>query len=89
MPPEVLLIIFGTFFGIVGTILVSQRMQHRHAERLQQGGDSGSVEELRQAVEDLQEQVHALQEGAAGFDERLEFTERLLAKPRSTGAQSS
>jgi len=84
MPPEVVLVIFAGIFGLGGTILMGQRMYYRHTERLQTGaaGDSENVQELRGMVEELQDEVQALQKGAAGFDERLEFTERLLAKPR-------
>ena len=82
MPPEVILVFFGTLFGIGGIILAGQRMQYRHKERLYRGGDTEAVLELRQTVERLQDDVRALQDGADAFDERLEFTERLLAKPR-------
>ncbi len=83
MPPEVVLVIFAGIFGLGGTILMGQRMYYRHTERLQTGGagDSENAQELRAVVEDLQNEVEALQRNAAGFDERLEFTERLLAKP--------
>ncbi len=84
MPPEVVLVVLAGIFGLCGSILMGYRMYFRHTERLEAGGaaDDESIQELRAAVEDLQDEVHALQKGAAGFDERLEFTERLLAKPR-------
>ena len=88
MPLEVLFLIFGMVFGIGGIILLGYRMHYRHEERLQQAEDPGEVLELRQAVEDLQEEVRALQAGAAGFDERLEFTERLLSRPSSDDESS-
>ncbi len=83
MPLEVIFLVLGIVFGVGGIILLGYRMHYRHEERLQQAEDPGEVRELRQAVEELQEEVRVLQEGAAGFDERLEFTERLLAKPSS------
>jgi hypothetical protein len=88
MPPEVLVLIFGILFAISGSILIGYRMYYRHMERLNSGGSDEDVGELREAVADLQEEVHALQKNAAGFDERLEFTERLLAKPRDDRAST-
>jgi len=84
MPPEVVLVILASIFGLGGSILMGYRMHYRHIERLQTGGegDREDVAELQAAVEELQEEVQTLRNGAAGFDERLEFTERLLAKPR-------
>ena len=83
MPFEVLILVLGIVFGIGGIILLGYRMHYRHEERLQQGGDPGEVQALRMAVEELQDELRALQKGAADFDERLEFTERLLARPAS------
>lgn len=80
MPPEVILLIFGILFVTGGSILVGYRMYFRHMERLESGGSDEDVAELRAAVADLQEEIQALQTNATGFDERLEFTERLLAK---------
>ena len=88
MPPEVLVLIFGILFSIGGSILIGYRMYYRHMERLNSGGSDEDVSELRKTVADLQEEVHALQKNAAGFDERLEFTERLLAKPRDGRAST-
>jgi hypothetical protein len=88
MPPEVILVFFGTLLGFGSIILLGQRMQYRHKERLLEAGDSGEVRELRRAVEELQEEVQALRDGATDFDERLEFTERLLARPSAGGETS-
>lgn len=83
MPPEILLLIFGSLIGIGGTILLSQRMQFRHKERLEEGGaDREAVEQLAEAVRGLQDEVRALQDSSSDFDARLEFTEKLLSKPR-------
>jgi len=88
MPPEVVLVIFAGIFGLSGSILMGYRMYFRHLERLESGGSDEEVGELREIVADLQEEVQALQKNAAGFDERLEFTERLLAKPRDGRAST-
>ena len=82
MPPEVLLLFFGSLFGIGGIILVGQRMQYRHKERLGDGADPEAVKQLTDAVRELQEEVRGLQDSSADFDARLEFTEHLLSKPR-------
>ena len=83
MPPEILVLIFGILFGIGGSILIGQRMQYRHKERLQEGADPAALTELTEAVRNLQEEVRGLQDSSADFDARLEFTERLLSKPRT------
>lgn len=83
MPPEILILIFGSLFGIGGTILLSQRMQFRHKERLEEGGADGeALRQLTDAVRGLQDEVQALQDSSSDFDARLEFTERLLSKPK-------
>ncbi len=82
MPPEILVLIFGILFGIGGSILLGQRMQYRHKERLQERADPAAMTELTEAVRDLQEEVRSLQSSSTGFEERLDFTERLLAKPK-------
>jgi len=82
LPPEILVLIFGILFGIGGSILLGQRMQYRHKERLQERADPAALTELTEAVRDLQEEVRSLQSSSTGFEERLDFTERLLAKPK-------
>jgi len=82
LPPEILVLIFGILFGIGGSILLGQRMQYRHKERLQERADPAAMTELTEAVRDLQEEVRSLQSSSTGFEERLDFTERLLAKPK-------
>ncbi len=83
MPVEVIVLVLGTLLGIGGIILAGQRMQYRHKERLQERADPAAITELTEAVRDLQEEVRSLQDSSADFDARLEFTERLLSKPRS------
>lgn len=83
MPPEILVLIFGVLFGIGGTILLGQRMQYRHEERLREGADGEAVKQLIDAVRGLQDEVRALQDASSDFDARLEFTERLLSKPKT------
>jgi hypothetical protein len=85
LPPEILLLFFGSLFGIGGIILAGQRMQYRHKERLQEGADPEAVKQLTDAVRDLQEDMRRLQDSSADFDARLEFTERLLSKPKTDG----
>jgi len=82
LPPEILVLIFGSLFGIGATILIGQRMQYRHKERLLEGADGEAVKQLTDAVRGLQDEVRALQDASSDFDTRLEFTEKLLSKPR-------
>lgn len=81
MPTEILVLIFGSLFGIGGTVLLGKRMHYRHKERLQEG-DGEAMKQLTDAVRGLQDEVRALQDSSSDFDARLEFTERLLSKPR-------
>jgi chaperonin cofactor prefoldin len=83
MPVEVIVLILGTLLGIGGIILAGQRMQYRHKERLVSQTDPDAVKQLREVVQDLQEEVRSLQDSSSDFDARLEFTERLLSKPRT------
>jgi chaperonin cofactor prefoldin len=83
MPGEVIVLILGTLLGIGGIILAGQRMQYRHKERLVSQTDPEAVKQLREVVQDLQEEVRSLQDSSSDFDARLEFTERLLSKPRT------
>lgn len=83
MPVEVIVLALGTLLGIGGIILAGQRMQYRHKERLVSQTDPDAVEQLREVVRDLQEEVRSLQDSSSDFDARLEFTERLLSKPRT------
>jgi chaperonin cofactor prefoldin len=81
MPVEVIVLALGTLLGIGGIILAGQRMQYRHKERLVSQTDPEAVKQLREVVQDLQEEVRSLQDSSSDFDARLEFTERLLSKP--------
>jgi len=83
MPVEVIVLILGTLLGIGGIILAGQRMQYRHKERLVSQTDPDAVKQLREVVQDLQEEVRSLQDSSSDFDARLEFTERLLSKPKT------
>ncbi len=83
MPVEVIVLALGTLLGIGGIILAGQRMQYRHKERLVSQTDPDAVKQLREVVQDLQEEVRSLQDSSSDFDARLEFTERLLSKPRT------
>jgi len=86
MPPAVMFVFIIMLFGIAGTILIGQRMEHRHRERLGGGGDSDALARLQEAVELLQAEVESLQEGAASLEERLDFNERLLSSRRDEPA---
>jgi len=88
LPPEILVLIFGSLFGVGGIILAGKRMQYRHSERLQEGTNPEAVKQLADAVRELQEEVRGLQDSSADFDARLVFTERLLSKPRGDQANA-
>jgi hypothetical protein len=62
MPVEVIVLALGTLLGVGGIILAGQRMQYRHKERLVSQTDPEAVKQLRDVVQDLQEEVRSLQD---------------------------
>ena len=78
--------IIGVFVPIValsgGAILLGMKMHYRHLEdRRLSGGAQQHVEQLADVVENLRAEVEQL-------NERIEFTERLLERPK-TESQSN
>ncbi|MDH3298211.1 MAG: hypothetical protein OEM96_08045 [Gemmatimonadota bacterium] len=79
MPVEVLILFFGGIFGIGGIIILGQWISSKESLRSSSGGD---VEQLTEAVESLRREVAGLGDSVLALDERVEFTERLLAAPK-------
>lgn len=73
-----------TGLGLVGSfVLIGFRMRMRHKENLAGRADHDEVDRLADAVEALTEQVEHLTGETADLQDRLDFAERLLAKPRT------
>ncbi len=86
MPPEMLIEAVApliAFIGLGGAILIGMKLRYNHLERLRQGGSSDQdVEKLTDAVNTLRDEVHMLRDGYLELNERMEFTERLLERPK-------
>jgi hypothetical protein len=80
MPFEVLILFFGSLFGIGGILLGGQWLKYRHLERERRPEDTERLVEL---VESLRDELRALGDKVLDLDERVEFAERLLPGPRS------
>ena len=71
-----------TALSLIGTFaLVGMKMRMTHKENLAKGGGE-DMDRLVEAVDVLSEQVEQLTAENAEIQERLDFTERLLANPR-------
>jgi hypothetical protein len=93
MPPEamfvemVLLPILGmgmggaVLFGIYRTVNRALERKHERAMLDQGGAPQGGVEELQRRVESLEEVAYRVQD----LEERLDFTERVLAQQKDRG----
>ena len=69
--------------GIGTFILVGMKMRFDHKARmLQQPKDSEDVERLVDAVDSMFEQTRALRDEISELQERLDFHERMLTRPR-------
>ena len=63
--------------GIGGIILISQHQKFRHLENQSDGVD---VDQLSDAMANMNENMIRLESQVASLEERLEFNERLLAE---------
>lgn len=86
MSPEILELVAPliALVGFGGAILIGMKMRYRHLERTRLGrGAQQDVERLADAVDKLRTEVGLLRDGFLELNERVEFTERLLERPRS------
>ncbi len=86
MSPEVLEILapFFALVGFGGAILIGMKMRYTHLQRTRAGGSAQQeVERLADAVDTLRAEVGLLRDEFLELNERLEFTERLLERPRA------
>ncbi|UCF20548.1 MAG: hypothetical protein JSU87_03810 [Gemmatimonadota bacterium] len=88
MAPEIieLLAPFLALVGVGGATLLGMKMRYTHIQRTRLGGVAQQdVERLSDAVDTLSAQVGLLRDQFLELNERVEFTERLLERPRSEG----
>jgi hypothetical protein len=85
MPPEVVEIIapFLALVGFGGAILIGMKMRYTHIQRTRGIGSPQGVEQLTEAIKTLHDDMRLLHEEVLALNERVEFTERLLERPRT------
>jgi hypothetical protein len=72
------------FVSIGGMILIGMRIRYSHKERTALGGTSQKeVEQLTDTVKALREEVGVLRDGFLELNDRVEFAERLLERPKA------
>ncbi len=85
MDPVLEMIIpFLGMMGIGGMVLIGMRLRYTHLQRLKRG--AGSPEEmarLTEAVDSLRDEIRIMREEVLSINDRVEFTERLLERPRA------
>ncbi len=83
MGPETLgvfipIIIFGST-----AILIDMKMRYSHIEETRLGDGGQEVEQLTETVDDLRAELGLLRGEFANLNERVDFTERLLERPKT------
>ncbi len=83
MGPETLgvfipIIIFGST-----AILIGVKMRYPHIEETRLGDGGQEVEQLTETVDDLRAELGLLRGEFADLNERVDFTERLLERPKT------
>lgn len=72
------------FISIGGMVLIGMRIRYSHKERTALGGTpQKEVEQLTDTVKALRDEVQVLRDGFLELNERVEFTERLLERPKT------
>jgi len=80
--------IIGVFIPIIalsgGTILIALKMRYTHLENNRiGGGERQEVEHLADGVDNMRAEVEMLRDELHKLDERMDFTERLLERPKT------
>lgn len=80
---EMIIPFFG-MIGIGGMVLIGMKLRYQHLQRLKQAGSSPEeVERLTEAVDSLHDEIRIMREEVLSINDRVEFTERLLERPKS------
>ena len=91
MSPEIveLLAPFFALVGFGGAILIGMKMRYTHLQRTRVSGSAQQdVERLADALDSLRDEVRLMQDEFVELNERMEFTERLLERPKAADADS-
>ncbi len=80
--------IIGVFIPIIalsgGAILIGMKMRYSHLEDTRvRGGAQQDVEQLADGVDNLRAEVELLRNEFHELNERMDFTERLLERPKT------
>ncbi len=79
--------IIGVFIPIIalsgGTILIAMKMRYSHLQETRLSGGAEEVEQLTDVVNNLRGEVELLREEFLELNERVDFTERLLERPKT------
>jgi hypothetical protein len=76
---------FLTVFALIGGTVLAWPLVRALAERIRPGGDGPAKEELRALREDVLGELQQVRREIAELSERVDFTERLLAKQGQAG----
>ncbi len=87
MSPGILGILVGFFALFCGAILIGMKMRYTHLKRTRVSGSAQQeAERLANAVDNLRSEVGLLRDEFLELNERVDFTERLLERPKSGGS---
>ena len=80
--PVVALVSMGTI------VLIGIKMRYSHLQRMRLGGSSQEdIDRVVDAVDHMRGEVRLMREEVLSLNERVEFTERLLERPRGAEAK--
>lgn len=85
MSPEImeLLAPILALVGVGGAVLIGMKMRYTHLQRTRAGGSvEQDVARLADSVDSLHAEVGFLRDQFLQLNERVEFTERLLERPK-------
>ncbi len=88
MSPEILGILgHGWFVMAIIGIVIGMKVRYTHLQRTRVSGSAQlEVERLADAVDTLRDEVGLLRDQHLELNERVDFTERLLERPKSADA---
>ena len=85
MSPDVfepLMAVVG-MLSIGGLVLIGMKMRYQYkAKMLEQPKDSEAVDRLVEAMDSMYDQTRSLREEISELQERIDFHERMLTKPK-------
>lgn len=86
MPPEILepIAAVTTLVALGGLVLVGMKMRYTHLQRTRLGSITPEdVERLGKDVDALRQELQLVREEVLELNDRVEFTERLLERPKA------